>query len=204
MTDRLVRMPDQFRPARDTPIAATPTCCCCCCCCLATMITASVVLPMRVEIMAHAPDGTMIAADRVRSSKLIAGFAPFLSFAIGVGAGFAVKEIGPFGIGFPLILLLLLGVAFGPFGRGTTSIPTTLVFFVAFAVEFVVGLFGILATAGIGYLAFGIIGSWLVIRQNLQAVQRVRGGPQNFFGPEQWEPRPNTPPPLPRPPSSDE
>ena len=56
LTSQLVRLPDQFRPARSAPTAATPTCCCsccCCCCCAATLISASVVLPTQVEILAR-------------------------------------------------------------------------------------------------------------------------------------------------------
>lgn len=205
MTARLVRMPDQFRPARDAPIAATPTCCCCCCCCIATLITASVVLPMRVELMSHGPDGERIAPAQVRSSKFVAGTAPILSFVLGSLLGFGIKEVMPFFVGFPLILMLMLGLAFAPFGRGVTAIPTTIVFFLAFAAEFMVGGFGILATAGILYLAVAVVFSVLVINQYRAKLRHVRMAPtQNYFGTPAWEPRPSDPPPLPRPPSSEE
>jgi len=205
VTERLVRMPDQFRPARDTPMAATPTCCCCCCCCIATLITSSVVLPMRVELMSRGPDGQPMPADQVRASKWIAGGAPFLSFGLGIVLGVGTREIGPFGWGFPIIFVLLVVLAFAPLGRGVAAIPTTIVFFAAFAAEFVIGLFGVLSTGGLLYLAYGVIMSWLVIRGHRQAVKRLREGTSPAsFSPPSWSPPTKDLPPLPRPPSSEE
>jgi hypothetical protein len=159
---RLVRLPDPFRPSRSAPLAATPTCCCCCCCCVATLVTSSVVLPMRLELRARR--GSPELSSRLRDSKIAVGVAPWLGLAVALGLAIALESLPV----FVLVYIVGMYAALALTDRSPTrwrdaSLPT-LVFGVVFAVEFVVGAVLILATAGIGYLIVGVLIPWLVIR----------------------------------------
>ena len=203
MSGRLVRAPDQFRPSRDMPMAATPTCCCCCCCCIGTLVTSAVVLPMTVELLRRGADPQVVAPvseAQVRGAKAVVGLSPFLALAAALVVGGRFDN-------FSLSLACGLGVlfaagayAFGMFGRPALAVATTTVIGASFAVEVVVGFFGVLATAGIGYLVYVALLMTLVVRAFQRRLQGPGGGPATGGGPPSSGYTP-PPPPLPRPPS---
>jgi len=90
----------------------------------------------------------------------------------------------------------MLAAAYAPFGVAARAVPVAVVFVVAFVVEVFAGAFGILATAGIGYVVLGALAAVGVVR--LHNRRLAQGQPM----PSPVERRP--PPPLPRPPSSGE
>ena len=214
---QLVRVPDQFRPGRASAQAPTPTCCCCCCCCIATMVTSSVVLPMRVELAAlRQPQEARPDPASVRAAKWLAGLAPWVALFATIAVGMTTRQVGGFLSPIAIVLLLLLMGAFAMVGRPAIGFLATVVFSVAFVLEVVVGVVGIFATAGIGYLVVGVAASWGAIAVNVRKLREARAGPggalSGFAGPV-WPPAPPMPPAapprvgppvLPRPPSSEE
>lgn len=195
MTDVLVRLPDQFRPSRDTPMAATPTCCscCCCCCCISTLITSSIVLPMRVELMAR--EAQSPPAAQVGTSKMLAGLAPVAAMVMGIGAARVSQDpLVVLGVA-ALAMVGMLAMAFAPFGHGIRAVTATVAFVIAFVVEIVVGAFGILATAGIGYAIVAILAGIGVVRYHTRL---LGDGPGPGAGPRAPG---SPPPPVPKPPS---
>lgn len=200
MTDVLVRLPDQFRPSRDTPMAATPTCCscCCCCCCISTLITSSIVLPMRVELMAR--QSPSAPANRVGTSKMLAGLAPVAAVVMAIATARVSQDALFVLVASALAMAGMLALAFSPFGHAMRSVTATVAFVVAFVAEVFVGAFGILATAGIGYAIVAILAGIGVVRHHTRLLAGGDQGP----GPGHGGARPpgSPPPPLPRPPSS--
>ncbi|HVF75263.1 MAG TPA: hypothetical protein VM938_09450 [Acidimicrobiales bacterium] len=190
-TGAAVRMPDQFRPSRDTPMAATPTCCCCCCC-LSTVITASIVLPMRVELLAR--QAPSVAPARVTTSKTVAVAAPLGSFALSLLVVWRWGEPAAFTAVLLVATMASLAVVFAPFGSPLRSLKVTAVLAAAFVAEFTVGLVGILATAGIGYLAVAVFGAVVVVNFHRRQLAGTRPAFQAVDAP--------APPPVPRPPSN--
>lgn len=190
MTGAAVRLPDQFRRGRDTPMAATPTCCCCCCC-LSTLLTSSVVLPMRVELLAR--QASSVPPARISTSKLLAGMAPVGSLALATLGGIVFGNIAVFLVAWPLAMAGALAWAYAPFGHALGSLKVTAVFAVAFAFEFLVGLYGLILTAGIGYVLIAGFGGHRVLRAHKRRLAEGQAAPRVIEG------RP--PPPVPRPPS---
>lgn len=203
MTDVLVRLPDQFRPSRDTPMAATPTCCscCCCCCCVATLITSSIVLPMRVELLAR-ESAVTVPAGRATWSKVLAGLAPVASFVLAIVAAQTIGNLTAFLLAFVLVLFGMVSAAYAPFGQSMRALPVVLAYIGAFGVEFIVGGFGILATAGIGYAIVALLAAIGVVRMHTRRLAVGTHSPGDPGAGRRGPERP--PPPLPRPPSSDE
>lgn len=154
---------------------------------------------MRVELMAR--QAPAVPRDRVTTSKMLAGLAPVVAVLVGIVAARASQDLTFVLVAVALSLVAVLGVAYAPFGQGVRSITTTVAFLAAFAVEVVVGAFGILATAGIGYAIVGILAGVGVVRFHTRQLHEGGGGPSGPAAPQ----RPGSPPPpLPRPPSSEE
>jgi hypothetical protein len=174
------------------------------------MVTASVVLPIKVEMKSFAlPVEARPPRSQLLSSKWIAGLAPVLSMVVSSLSGFGYRN-GWFSlVVFLLVLTGMLAMALSPVRKAGLSIFYTALFVAALIAEVVVGGIGVLATAGIGYIVVGGGLAWAIIGTNVRAVRAARAAGEDFPGLPSYPafPTPAKPPPpplLPRPPSSED
>jgi len=139
---------------------------------------------------------------RASWSKVLAGLAPLASFLLAVLAAQVAGNLTSFLLVFVLVLFAMVAAAYAPFGYSMRAVPVVMAYVGAFGVEFIVGGFGILATAGIGYAIVALLAAIAVVRSHTRQLAEATHGTADPGPARQRRQRP--PPPVPRPPSSDE
>lgn len=187
----LVRLPDQFRSTRRTPLAATPTCCCCCCCCLATVVGGVTSLPNHIEsetlqsVLGRPGQDPRPPIDphRLRRARAWARGALPLTLATAIGAGMLFAGALDTGsLAAPLFFGVTGGALFFAMAMAHEPLPNrwfnatvgTLIFSILFAVEFFAGAMLVLATAGIGYLVFAPLAILAVTARSRRRLSMLR------------------------------
>jgi hypothetical protein len=167
-------MPDQFRPGRDTPASATPTCCCCCCCCVVTIVTAAVVIPMRMELAERRAAAAGVPG-RVGALGKLAGF---LAPPAAVGAGVWTAMVGDGLTTLALPVAVVVFVALVAWGYRELVTParvlgTTALFVVGIVAELPIGARLLIDGNGGAYVLLGIVVLAAMVGRHLALLRRA-------------------------------